>query len=138
MININYIGDKPTQGSELATGYDLKVARKQVILPNEVKFIDTTTKLAVPEDVICLGLPRSGICHLGLILANSVGLIDPDYRGNIKFAYWNRTNEPVTILKDERLGQVIFIKADKVNFINVDSLDETKRGDTGYGNSGRV
>lgn len=138
MIDINYVGDKPTQGSELATGYDLKVVSEQVILPKEMKLVDTTTALAVPEDVICLALPRSGICKLGLMLANSVGLIDPDYRGVIKFAYWNRTDEPVVIKEGERLGQVIFVKTDKVNFIRVDSLDETKRGDNGYGSSGRV
>ena len=136
MIEIK--GTMPIRGSELATGYDLKVDVDSVIEPHQVKLIDTQTSISLPPETICLALPRSSIYKTGLILANSVGLIDPDYRGVIKLALHNLTDEPVTVKKGERLAQLVFVKEFSPHFEPVERFSvETERGEKGYGSTGR-
>lgn len=138
-IDVEVVGTIPVKGSKEATGYDIRLKGAHVIQPNESVLLPSQTSVSVPENVICFALPRSGITKLGLIMTNSIGLIDPDYTGVIHFAYFNRTDKPVELLDNERLGQLTFIESLVPNFIQVDEFSKkTERGDTGFGNSGRV
>lgn len=139
VIKVEYKGSCPVKGSKEATGHDIRLKGAHTIQPGEQVMLPSQTSVSVPENVICFALPRSGITKLGLIMANSVGLIDPDYTGVIHFAYWNRTDKPVELLDGERLGQLTFIESLVPNFIEVDEFTkQTERGETGFGNSGRV
>lgn len=138
-IDVEVKGSIPTKGSAEATGYDIRLKGAHTIMPGESVLLPSQTSVSVPENVICFALPRSGITKLGLIMTNSIGLIDPDYLGVIHFAYFNRTNEPVELLDGERLGQITFISSLIPNFKPVEEFSKkTERGENGFGHTGRV
>lgn len=83
-------------------------------------------------------LPRSGLGHKkGLILANSVGLIDSDYQGEIYVSCWNRSNKAYTIEPGERIAQLVFLPIIKARFTLVESFTATERGEGGFGSTNR-
>ena len=138
MITVKYTGQKPTQGSELAAGYDLRASKSVAIYPNSSSSIAVTTRMQMPDDYLCHLMPRSSICSKqGLILMNSVGLQDPDYTGDLIFNFWNLGRSLVFIEKGERIGQAVFHKRITAEFVEVDEFTETKRGDKGFGSSGK-
>jgi len=83
-----------------------------------------------------LVLPRSGQAKRGLTVANAPGLIDSDYRGEIKVLLHNVSNEPITIHPGDRIAQLMFTPYAKVNFHPIDELNSTIRGDGGFGSTG--
>ncbi len=91
--------------------------------------------------VAALVLPRSGLGHKkGLVLGNTVGLIDPDYSGEIMISVWNRNppgSSPVEIRPGERIGQMIFVPVVRPSFEIVDDFThQTARGARGFGSTG--
>ena len=138
MITVSYIGQKPTQGSELAAGYDVRSNATVIIQPSSPMPITVTTKIQQPEGYCSLLMPRSSICNKqSLILLNSIGLIDNDFLGELTFNFWNLSKVPVTIEKGERIGQLMFLAQTTAEFVEVDEFAETKRGDKGFGSSGK-
>ena len=129
----------PTFGSKYAAGADLYSAEEElVIMPNETAFIGTGIACAIPNNCVGLIFARSGLaCKKGLAPANKVGVIDSDYRGEIKVALHNHSKEPQTVLKGERVAQMVITNYFPVDYIEVDCLDETKRGEGGFGSTGR-
>ncbi len=129
----------PTFGSKYSAGADLYSAEEElVIMPNETAFIGTGIACAIPNNCVGLIFARSGLaCKKGLAPANKVGVIDSDYRGEIKVALHNHSKEPQTVLKGERVAQMVITNYFPVDYIEVDSLDETKRGEGGFGSTGR-
>ena len=84
-------------------------------------------------------LPRSGLGHRhGIVLGNLVGLIDSDYQGQIFISVWNRGREPFTIEPGERIAQLVFLPVVRPRFEVVEAFDETGRGESGFGHSGRT
>ena len=136
-IQVRYQGDKPTQGSELAAGYDVRASAEVVIYPNTSGKVVTTTKLQPPLGYAYFAMPRSGICNQDLMLKNSVGLIDNDYTGATVWNFYNYGNDAVTIKKGERIGQFVFFKTVTADFID-EPFTETKRGEKGFGSSGEM
>ena len=137
MISVKYQGDQPTQGSALATGYDVKASEQVVIEPSSVGKVIVTTRIQPTWDVFAFMLPRSSICNKkGLILLNSVGVIDPDYTGVLIYNFWNLSDSAVTIEAGERVGQLVFCKRHEAHFTEC-SFEETKRGNNGFGSSGK-
>ncbi len=124
---------KPTQGREGDAAWDLVAVTKEVT----DKYIEYGTGIAivVPEDHVGLLFPRSSISNYGLILANAVGVIDHNYRGEIKLRFkvgpLPRSYEP-----GDKIGQLIIIPRPHLEFTEVIELDETNRGDKGFGSSG--
>ena len=129
----------PTFGSKYSAGADLYSAEDEIVIaPNETAFIGTGIACAIPTYCVGLIFARSGLaCKKGLAPANKVGVIDSDYRGEIKVALHNHSKEPQTILKGERVAQMVITNYYPVKYIEVDSLDETKRGEGGFGSTGR-
>jgi dUTP pyrophosphatase len=85
-----------------------------------------------------LVLPRSGLGFKhGIVLGNLVGLIDSDYQGELKVPLWNRSAEPFEIQPGDRIAQMIFVPVEQVNFKQVESFEETARGEGGFGSSGK-
>lgn len=143
---INYVTLSPTaqapvQGSEWAAGWDLHAdleGKKLISLtPGEVKKISTGIAIALPQGTFGAIYPRSGnATKRGLILANTVGIIDADYRGAIIVALKNTSNEIQYIEQGERIAQLIVQPYINVNFNETDSIGTTARGDGGFGSSG--
>ena len=135
---VEFIGTEPHRGSEFATGFDLRLNESIVIPSKTGRIVPTQTSLSVPNDVIALLLPRSSICKRGVMMTNSVGLIDPDYRGIIGVPLYNYTDHDVAFEADERMCQVVFTKALIPEFMSVDAFSTTTtRGDGGFGHTGR-
>lgn len=131
----------PTRGSSSAAGYDLYAENDECINinPHETKMINTGLSLELPEGTFGAIYPRSGISSKrGLRLANCVGVIDSDYRGEIKVPIHNDTNEIQIIEVGERVAQLVLQSYIPMTFIEVDELNETSRGNNGFGSTGNI
>lgn len=81
--------------------------------------------------------PRSGLAlKHGLTVLNSPGTIDADYRGEIMVLLINFSDEPFTINDGERIAQMVIARHEQAEFVEVEELDETERGEGGYGHTG--
>lgn len=130
----------PTMGSKFAAGADLYSAEDAdvVIEPGETKFIGTGLAMEIPEGYVGLVYARSGLaCKRGLAPANKVGVVDSDYRGEIKVALHNHGKEAQTVEKGERIAQMVIAPYLSVNYEEADALSETERGEGGFGSTGR-
>ena len=84
-------------------------------------------------------LPRSGLGHKhGIVLGNLVGLIDSDYQGQLMVSMWNRGQEAFTLNPLERIAQLIVVPVLQVGFNIVDEFDVSKRGEGGFGSTGKA
>ena len=127
-------------GSKFAAGADLYSAEDAdvVIGPSETKFIGTGLAMEIPEGYVGLVYARSGLaCKRGLAPANKVGVVDSDYRGEIKVALHNHGKEAQTVEKGERIAQMVIAPYLSVNYEEADELSETERGEGGFGSTGR-
>ncbi len=130
----------PTYGSEGAAGADLYSAENgDVSVPRgKTVLIGTGISAEIPEGYVGLVYARSGLAtKRGLAPANKVGVIDSDYRGEIKVALYNQSDETQTVLKGERIAQLVVAPYLKAEFSEADDLSETSRGAGGFGSTGR-
>lgn len=128
----------PTRGSEYAAGYDLYAHEDAVIEPHTNVKVGTGIAVQPPKGTFGAIFARSGLAtKQGLRPANCVGVCDYDYTGEYIVALHNDTNEPRTVLKGDRIGQVVFIPYENATLAVVDSLDKTERGDGGFGSTGQ-
>lgn len=121
-------------------GCDLKanITEPLTIDPWKSAWVGTGVHIAMPLGMFALQSPRSGIaCNKGVTLANSPGIIDPGYRGEVKCKLVNLSDEPYTVEPFERIAQLVFIPIFNVAFAEVDELPESSRSSSGYGASGR-
>jgi dUTP pyrophosphatase len=136
----------PTRGSEHAAGWDLYSHSFEEYKEGRIKW-RTGIAVEIPKGYVGLLFPRSSIHKQDVIQSNSVGVIDSDYRGQIFIPY---KADPVYILEHlsqkrpmntfgvkERIGQIIVIPYPKIEFVEVDELSETVRGEGGFGSTGQ-
>lgn len=132
----------PTRGSDYSAGYDLYACLDKediFIPPHETVMIDTGWAMEITPGHFGAIFARSGIASKqGLRPANCVGVIDADYRGPVKVALHNDTNEPQLITDGERIAQLVIMDYYFIaNFEVVDELEETDRGSGGFGSTGK-
>jgi dUTP pyrophosphatase len=130
----------PTRGSKDSAGYDLHAAIDNYVQinPHTSVKIGTGIAMAIPDGYYGAIHARSGLATKeGLRLANCVGIIDSDYRGEIMLAMYNDHDTPRFVRPGERLAQIIFQKYEPVNFEEVLQLPTTIRGDGGFGSTGK-
>jgi len=123
-----------------SAGMDLHAALDQdlVLLPGARALVPTGIAIALPEGYEAQVRPRSGLAlRHGIALVNSPGTIDPDYRGEIGVIVINHGNEPFTIKNGERIAQLVVAPFVRAVFREVDELDDTARGNGGFGHTGR-
>lgn len=127
----------PTRGSVGAAGFDLYSNEVSVDIPNgETKIIGTGLYMEIPDGYAGLIYARSGLASKrGLRPANCVGVIDSDYRGEIKVALHNDSKECQTIHKGDRIAQIVITPFLAIDFNEVDELSETDRGKRGFGST---
>ena len=126
----------PVYSTDGAAGMDLFVDSVEELENGEVKF-NFGLALEIPKGFCALILPRSSVYKLGLILSNSVGLIDSDYRGGISAIFYNISPSPCPIEISDRVAQLVIIPYPKINFVEVEELGETQRGIGGHGSTGK-
>ncbi len=129
----------PTYGTEYAAGFDLYACIEEdvTINPSETKLIGIKLSMEIPTGNVGLIYARSGLASKrDLAPANKVGVIDSDYRGEIMVALHNHGKEERVIENHERIAQMVIAPFMKVEFNEVDSLDETDRGKGGFGSTG--
>ena len=140
-VKLSPTAQAPVRGSEQAAGWDLyaDINGDYISLyPGEVRKISTGIAIALPKDTFGAVFARSGLStKKGLAPANKVGVIDSDYRGEIKVALHNHSNVSQTILKGERVAQMVITNYYPCTYIESDSLDKTTRGEGGFGSTGR-
>lgn len=142
-VNIKKLNEKaviPTYGTEFAAGADLYACMDEAITiaPGETHFVKTGLAMEIPVGYAGLIYARSGLaCKKGLAPANKVGVIDSDYRGEIMVALHNHSNVAVTVESGERIAQLVITPYIVAAFNQVDELEDTARGEGGFGSTGR-
>lgn len=100
--------------------------------------VSTGIKMAIPEGYEVQVRPRSGLAlKHGISMANAIGTIDSDYRGDIGVILINLSKESYTIQPQERIGQIVLNKVEQIEFEVVTSLESTERGEGGFGHTGK-
>ncbi|HDZ41015.1 MAG TPA: dUTP diphosphatase [Bacteroidetes bacterium] len=130
----------PAYSTESSAGMDIRANLENdvTLLPLERALIPTGLYVELPEGYEAQIRPRSGLAlKRGISVLNSPGTIDADYRGEIGIIIVNLSNEEYTIKDGERICQMIVAKHERVKWDEVDILEETKRGEGGFGHTGK-
>ncbi len=115
-----------------------ELAADVVLRPGERILVPTGIAIALPDGYEAQVRPRSGLAlKHGIALVNSPGTIDADYRGEIGVIVINHGRDPFTIRNGERIAQLVVAPVSRALLVEVDDLDETHRGDGGFGHTGR-
>ena len=130
----------PKYETEGSAGMDVRANIKEAITLKSLErvMIPTGLKVAIPEGYEIQVRPRSGLAiKHGITMLNSPGTVDSDYRGELKVIAVNLSNESYTIEPNERIAQLVLNKVEQIDFIEVAELDETERGEGGFGHTGK-
>jgi dUTP pyrophosphatase len=143
MIDIKIINtsshDLPSYQTALSAGMDLRANNPEPIElgPLERAIIPTGIFIELPPGYEAQIRPRSGLAaKKGVSLVNSPGTIDADYRGEIGVILVNLSNDPFTVERGERIAQMVIAKHEQARWIEVDQLEESERGEKGFGSTG--
>jgi len=143
MIKINVINTGkqplPQYATPQSAGMDLRadIEESVTLQPLERHLFPTGLRIALPEGYEAQVRPRSGLAlKHGITVLNSPGTIDADYRGEVGVVLVNVSNEPFKGEPGERIGQMVIARHEQAEFVVVEELDATERGEGGYGHSG--
>lgn len=141
-VKIKKLNDKaiiPTYGSRYSAGADLYACMdgSVTIQPGDTVLIKTGLAMAIPEGFAGLIYARSGLAtKKGLAPANKVGVVDADYRGEVMVPLHNHSRIPVEVEHGERIAQMVITPFLTAEYLVTDELDETERGEGGFGSTG--
>lgn len=130
----------PRRGTAGAAGYDLVAVEKKEIVPHARELVDTGIAVEIPEGYAGLILPRSGLAlKKGLTVLNAPGLIDSDYRGNIKVLLWNSNGagKVEEVCAGDRIAQLVIVPV-SAELTRAVWLTSTGRGEGGFGSTGQA
>lgn len=129
----------PAYATEQSAGMDLRanIDAPVTLRPMERRLIGTGLHIALPPGYEAQIRPRSGLAlKHGITVLNSPGTIDADYRGEIMVLLVNLSSEDFIVNDGERIAQMVIAEYGKAGFVEVDELDDTARGEGGYGHTG--
>ena len=129
----------PAYATELSAGMDLRanIDEPIVLKPMERRLVQTGLHIALPVGYEAQVRPRSGLAlKKGITVLNAPGTVDADYRGDVGVILINLSDEPFISEDGERIAQMVIARHEHAEFIPVDVLDETERGEGGYGHTG--
>lgn len=127
----------PKRQTDGAAAFDLTAREAVTILPGTVGYVPLNVAIEAPPDHFLLIAARSGTHKKGIMMANGIGIVDPDFSGNgdeIKAAYFNFSAAPVVIGKGERIAQGTFVKISHPEWNEMDEMPNKTRG--GFGTTG--
>ncbi|MGN0651781.1 MAG: dUTP diphosphatase [Gemmiger sp.] len=131
----------PVYATPGAAAADLRAAIEQplTLAPMERALVPTGLAIELPgADCVALVYARSGLAiRQGLSMANGVGVIDSDYRGELKIPMVNLGSEPCTIAPGDRVAQLCIAPVWQADFVQADTLGQTQRGEGGFGSTGK-
>ena len=139
IVKLNPNAHIPTYGSASAAGADLYACIEQTVCiqPGQTVLVPTGLSMEIEEGFAGFIYARSGLAtKRGLAPANKVGVIDSDYRGEIMVALHNHGTEAQTVADGERIAQIVFAPYYAADFTVVEELNDTARGDGGFGSTG--
>jgi len=129
---------KPTKANVYAAGYDIYADHDVIILPHEQKLIPTGFAMEIPTGYYAAIVPRSGLSWKKMCsINNSPGIIDSDYRGEVKIMLINHSDDRLVIEQYQRIAQMIIHKLSDVEMVVTYDLTSTDRGDGGFGSTGK-
>ena len=131
----------PSYATDGAAAVDLSAAIEEAITlaPSERRLIPTGIAISIPKNTVAVLSARSGLSYKkGITAANGIGVIDSDYRGEIFFSAINLANESYTVEPGERIAQLMLMPVYPMSLLECDSLDETERGEGGFGSTGKA
>ena len=128
----------PAYATAHAAGMDVVAAESLTLTPGARHAVATGFAIAIPEGYEVQVRPRSGLAlKHGITCLNTPGTIDADYRGEVKVILANLGSEPFEIVRGERIAQLVPSPVQRAHFAEVDELDDTARGEGGFGSTGR-
>lgn len=136
----HFKGELPEYQSEQASGFDVRAQLKDPIVlePGQRALVPTGLSFAIPTGYELQARPRSGwASREGMTLLNTPGTIDADYRGEVKIILINLGQSAVTIQDQDRIAQLVLVPVYRAQLIRVEKLDDTARGDGGFGSTGK-
>ena len=144
MVKINIVNrghqQLPAYATPQSAGMDLRANLDEPVTlrPMERRLIPTGLHIALPEGCEAQVRPRSGLAlKHGLTVLNSPGTIDADYRGEIGVVLVNLSQDDFVVNDGERIAQLVISRYEQGELVVVEQLDETERGEGGYGHTGR-
>ena len=129
----------PTYGTSLSAGLDLRadLAESVKLEPLERMIIPTGLFIELPPKTVGLVCPRSGLAAKhGISIVNAPGIIDEDFKGELKVILINLSNESFTINHGDRIAQLVLTEYKQVSLELTDKLQDTQRGEEGFGHTG--
>lgn len=131
----------PEYATDGSAAVDIRAALEGgevIINPGERAMIPTGIAISTGcDDIVAVMAGRSGLgAKHGVTLANGIGIIDSDYRGELRATLINNGNEPFKVCDGDRIAQLMFMPVLQASFIEADELDETERGTGGFGSTG--
>lgn len=135
VVRVTGAGTAPRYASAAAAGADLHAAEERVLDPGERAAVATAVHLELPPGHVGLVWPRSGLA-LKHGIDTLAGVIDSDYRGEVKVVLVNHGRQPFRIAPGDRIAQLLVQRVERVEFVAADALSETARGAGGFGSSG--
>ena len=143
-MEVKIVNKSPFKLPEYATihsaGMDMRANLNEsiIIQPLQRLMVPTGVHIQLPDGFEAQIRPRSGLAAKhGIGIVNSPGTIDADYRGEIKIILVNLSNEPFTLNPGERVAQMVIARHEKAVWKECDSLEESERGEGGFGSTGR-
>ncbi len=128
----------PAYATEHSSGLDLRSSEDAELIPGAYTMVPTGIAIEIPEGYEGQVRPRSGLAAKhGVTCLNTPGTIDADYRGEVKVILINHGKEPVTFKRGERIAQLIISKYERVDIVETAELQDTSRGEGGFGHTGR-
>ena len=128
----------PAYASSEAAGLDVTAAEELTLAPGQRHAVATGFAIAIPHGYEVQVRPRSGLAlKHGITCLNTPGTIDSDYRGEVKVILANLGQEPFEISRGERIAQLVPAPVLRADFVEVDSLEATERGEGGFGSTGQ-
>lgn len=130
----------PKYATKLSAGMDLRanIDESIILQPGERRLVPTGIHIGLPQGYEAQVRPRSGLAlKHGITCLNTPGTIDADYTGDVGVILINHGHEPFTINDGDRIAQMVIAKFKKVTWVEVDVLQETERGDGGFGHTGK-
>ena len=118
-------------------GADLAAAEAATIAPGERALVSAGFSMAIPDGFAGLVLPRSGLAiRSGVTVLNAPGLIDAGYRGEVKVVLINHSDVDFEVAIGDRIAQLVIVAVNQPEYVEVDTLTDTSRGEGGFGSTG--
>jgi dUTP pyrophosphatase len=128
----------PSRQTTGSAGFDLASAEPDFVLaPGERRSVSTGLAVEIPPGIEGQVRPRSGLAlRHGITLPNAPGTIDSDYRGEVRVILQNLGTEPVTIVRGDRIAQLVFARYETPELVDATELEQSTRGTGGFGSTG--